>query len=260
MTAALQKQMSFDLYVAFRRSARSNRRSQPFPDWPGGGLRTEGAAHRESDSKAAEHYPPRRFALSDAWELALVSRTASLLRTFRNRLTGLAAGFFMLAVLHNTVTGAAPLPAEWQHEQRFEVPATGLMKLSLPMATLDTARPGLEDLRLYDDAGHEVPYLIERPKPAGRIIQEAKSFQVSVDAAKTVLTLETGLAHPLDGVTLETPASSFLKAVRIEGSLDGQGWQTLAQGQPDLPPTRRRETTSSRHSRRHVAVAEADCG
>lgn len=127
---------------------------------------------------------------------------------------------------------AAPLPAEWQHEQRFETPAPGLLKLSLPTATLDAARAGLEDLRLYDDAGREVPYLIERPKPAGKVVQKAKSFQVAVNATTTVLTLETGLAQPLDGVTLETPAGAFIKAVRIEGSADGQRWQTLARGQP----------------------------
>jgi hypothetical protein len=33
-------------------------------------------------------------------------------------------------------------------------------------------------------------------------------------------------------VTLETPAMNFIKAVRVEGSADGQNWQRLAQGQP----------------------------
>ncbi len=127
---------------------------------------------------------------------------------------------------------AAPLRAEWEHEQRFDVPAPGLLKLSLPTATLDAARRGLEDLRLYDDAGREVPCLIERPQPAGKVIRDAKTFQVSVNASRTVLTLETGLAQPLDAVTLDTPAAAFLKAVRIEGSADGQRWQTLVRGQP----------------------------
>jgi hypothetical protein len=33
-------------------------------------------------------------------------------------------------------------------------------------------------------------------------------------------------------VTLETPAMDFIKAVRVEGSMDNQNWQRLAQGQP----------------------------
>ena len=82
---------------------------------------------------------------------------------------------------------AAGLPADWQHEQPFSVPAPGLVKLSLPVETLDAARPALEDLRLYDDAGNEVPYLIERPVPVVKIVQNAKSFQVSLNPSNTVI-------------------------------------------------------------------------
>ncbi len=127
---------------------------------------------------------------------------------------------------------AATLPAEWQHTQQFDVSVPGLVKISLPVETLNAARPGLEDLRLYDDAGNELSYLIEHPVPAARVIQSAKSFRVSLNASTTVITLETGLAQPLDGVTLETPAGGFIKAVRVEGSVDGKSWQTLADGQP----------------------------
>jgi hypothetical protein len=141
-------------------------------------------------------------------------------------------GFHTVVAWHATSAQVLPLPGDWQHEQRFDVSAAGLLKLSLPMATLDAARPGLEDLRLYDDAGHEVPYLIERPKPAGKVIRDAKSFQVAVNRVTTVLILETGFTQPLDGVTIDSPAASFLKAVHIEGSADGQSWQTLARGQP----------------------------
>ena len=136
------------------------------------------------------------------------------------------------ALLLGVSATAANLPSDWQHEQSFDVSATGLVKISLPVETLDAARPALEDLRLYDDAGNEVPYLIERPVPVARVVQAAKSFQVSLNANTTVITLETGLAQPLDGVTLDTPAMDFIKAVRVEGSDDGKSWRTLAQGQP----------------------------
>jgi hypothetical protein len=110
--------------------------------------------------------------------------------------------------------------------------APGLVQLSLPIETLDAARPALEDLRLYDDAGNELPFLIERSAPANKITQSAKSFGVSLSHNTTIITLETGLAQPLDAITLETPAPSFIKAVQIEGSTDGRHWQTFAQGQP----------------------------
>ena len=124
------------------------------------------------------------------------------------------------------------MPSDWQHEQTFNVSTTGLMKINLPVETLDVARPALEDLRLYDDAGDEIPYVLTRPVPSPKVIQTAKSFQVSLNASTTVITLETGLAQPLDGVTLETPAGDFIKAVRVEGSVDGKNWRALVQGQP----------------------------
>jgi hypothetical protein len=126
----------------------------------------------------------------------------------------------------------AALPSDWRHEQRLNVSAPGLVKFSLPDDTLNAARPALEDLRLFDDAGNELPFLIERPAPANKSVRAAKSFQASLNANSTVITLETGLAQSLDGVSLETPAGNFIKAVRVEGSADGQRWQPLAAGQP----------------------------
>ena len=55
---------------------------------------------------------------------------------------------------------------------------------------------------------------------------------VTLAAESTVINFETGLAHPIDGVTLETVAPSFIKAVRVEGSADGVAWNRLADGQP----------------------------
>ncbi|MGD0252604.1 MAG: DUF3999 family protein [Verrucomicrobiota bacterium] len=139
---------------------------------------------------------------------------------------------FVFAVACSFSAHAAGLPAEWQHEQPFNVPAPGLVKLSLPVETLDAARPALEDLRLYDDAGNELSYLIERPVPVVKVVQNVKSFRVSLNQNNTVIVLETGLTQPLDDVALETPASGFLKPVLVEGSADGKRWQMLAQGQP----------------------------
>ena len=51
---------------------------------------------------------------------------------------------------------AAALPTDWKHEQQFNVSAPGLVKMSLPVETLDAARPALEDLRLYDDGSAQL--------------------------------------------------------------------------------------------------------
>jgi hypothetical protein len=149
------------------------------------------------------------------------------------RLTKCSAGLLsVFALLFGISATAANLPSAWQHDQSFDVSTTGLVKMSLPVGTLDAARPALEDLRLYDPAGTEVPYLIERPVEVAAPAQPVKAFQVSLNAATTVLTLETGVSQPLDGITLGTPATDFIKAVSVESSNDGSHWQTVAQGQP----------------------------
>jgi hypothetical protein len=144
----------------------------------------------------------------------------------------LASVLYVFALLSGVSAAAANLPSDWQRDQSFDVSTTGLVKMSLPVETLDAARPSLEDLRLYDQAGNEVPYLIERPAQVAKAAQAVKALQVSLNANTTVITVETGLAQPFDGITLETPAMSFIKAVRVESSEDGNRWQTLAQGQP----------------------------
>jgi hypothetical protein len=150
------------------------------------------------------------------------------MKTNRN----LTAKLVWSLVLGCNMAVKAALPSEWQHVQEFNITAPGLVKISLPAETLDIARPGLEDLRLCDDTGNELSFFISHPVPSAKVVQSAKSFQVSLNAVTTVITLETGLTQPLDGVSLETPAMNFIKAVRVEGSMDGRSWQQLVQGQP----------------------------
>jgi len=160
------------------------------------------------------------------------ARMSHLKRIFRSHRCLGAICLCTGPLIFNLNVNAAGLPADWQREQPFNVATSGLVKLSLPVETLNAARPALEDLRLYDDAGNELPYLIEHPAPVVKIVKNVKSFHVSLTPTNTTLVLETGLTQPLDSVTLETPAGNFLKSVRVEGSTDLKRWQMLEQGQP----------------------------
>jgi len=124
------------------------------------------------------------------------------------------------------------LPADWKNAQQFDVARTGLIRLNLPAETLNAARSGLEDLRIFDTAGREVPYLIERPARGTAAILSPKKFTVDLSGQATVITLETGSSQILNSLTLETPASGFIKAVTVEGSTDQHTWRPLASGQP----------------------------
>jgi hypothetical protein len=68
-----------------------------------------------------------------------------------------ASSLCVFALLFGVSVAAANLPSDWQRDQSFDVLTTGLVKMSLPVETLDAARPALEDLRLYGSAGNEVP-------------------------------------------------------------------------------------------------------
>src|SRR5215471_2228255 len=63
-------------------------------------------------------------------------------------------------------------PNEWRNTQALEVPTKGLVRVNVPTATLDAAQPGLEDLRIIDSIGNQIPYLIERllPGPESKIL------------------------------------------------------------------------------------------
>src|SRR5580692_6826696 len=99
--------------------------------------------------------------------------------------------FYLGALLIGRLVHATNLPTDWQDEQSFTLSTTGLVKLALPAETLNAARPALEDLRLYDDAGNEVPYLIEYPAPVTKFFQPAKSFVATLKPNSTVINLET---------------------------------------------------------------------
>jgi len=67
-------------------------------------------------------------------------------------------------------------PNEWRQTQTLNVPAPGLVRVNLPAATLNAAQPGLEDLRVVDTAGNQVPYLIERLVPNPESMLRPKNF------------------------------------------------------------------------------------
>lgn len=115
----------------------------------------------------------------------------------------------------------------WQYAQPFDVAQPGLVRLELPPATLDAARADLADLRLAGPDGAEVPYLIVQARPARVTTRRAEDFRVELLRELTQITFTTGLTQALGRVTLETPARAFIKSVSVEGSMDGQRWETL---------------------------------
>ena len=132
------------------------------------------------------------------------------------------------------VLGAGVIPADWQWNQSLPVKEPGLVRVPLPPATLDVLRPGLADLRLLDPAGTEVAWVPEHPLQvaAASPVRRPKSFTVSLQSQSTVVTVETDLTRPVEGITLSTGDGSFLKALKVEASPDARSWQLIAKGLP----------------------------
>ncbi len=133
-------------------------------------------------------------------------------------------------VLGITAIAWAQVPKEWKYVQSLRIEQPGWVKISLPVETLSAARPGLEDLRLLDESGKELAYLIERPLQAGPVVKPAENLDIRLTGHQTVVTFATDLQMEVDTLTMETPAKEFIKAVSVEGSPDNGGsWQMLAQ-------------------------------
>src|SRR5262245_38553321 len=136
-----------------------------------------------------------------------------------------------LAIFVAVHTTLAFDPNEWRYKQSFEVPAKGLVRVSVPAATLEAAQPGLEDLRIIDSTGNQVPYLFERLLPDSESTTRATEFRSTIENGATHLNLKTGTNVPIIGVSLETPATQFMKAANVEASNDGRTWTKLAGGE-----------------------------
>ena len=122
--------------------------------------------------------------------------------------------------------------AAWRFRQNLRAEKGGLIRLVLPDETLNAAKPGLEDLRIFDGNGQAVPYLIERRKSQRVDSFAAKHFQIILERETTLIVVETGTDRELEAFVLETGAQHFIKALNAEGSTDGTTWRSLFIGEP----------------------------
>jgi hypothetical protein len=143
----------------------------------------------------------------------------------------------------------APLPAAWKHWhywRAIELPpadattnaTTGrgpLAAVVMPADLYTHTDTGLADLRLLDDRGAEVPYLIS---------QRAGSFRSSTlpstlrensfsAGAFTQLVLDAGAHAPFhNSVQIETGEADFIEWVEVEASDDGHVWRMVQERAP----------------------------
>lgn len=145
-------------------------------------------------------------------------------------MNGINRSFLLL--LAWPVAAAALDTTAWKNHQPIDVTAPGLVRLDLPVETLDAALPDRSDLRLVDAAGVEQPFDLHVVRDTGREIRRRPVLATQLAAGGTELIFETDTAEALEAIVLESPHPHFLKAARVELSTDGETWTLLGEGLP----------------------------
>ena len=149
----------------------------------------------------------------------------------------------LLAAIALGIVVAGPLAA--QRAERVVVPAgTGPNKLSFDAAVLAGVQPfrvtevaasegrvavaegGAGDLRLFDKANREVPYLLITPRVEAQW-RAARLLPIAATKLTSGFEADFETALPVDRVRVEGLPAPFLKRVQIEGSGDRTHWTLL---------------------------------
>lgn len=156
-----------------------------------------------------------------------------------------AAAAALVLLAGATAAGAQPAsPDTFRHERTVTVTAAGPQRLDLDATVLAGAQAvtsrqitmpvrrlvheGPRDLRLYTDAGVEVPYLFVPPPFEGQRVIAGSILPIA--ATKTTSGFEVDfheVVPSLTGVTLDGIPAPFLKRFRLEGSGDRVRWTVL---------------------------------
>ena len=132
-----------------------------------------------------------------------------------------------------TATGAlavaaAPSPVPPAFERPIEVAAPGRVFVRLDRDVYEAARADLGDLRVSDERGRDVPYVIDRAEPLG--LPEARpairNRGWSADGAATAV-LDFGRRLGKRRLQLRLSGDNFRRRVAVEGGDDGAAWVTL---------------------------------
>jgi len=113
-------------------------------------------------------------------------------------------------------------------ERTVSIPAPGLTAVTLDRHVYEGARRDLGDLRVLDDRGSAVAYVLDRglgeKRPETRPVMRNRGF--TADGSATVV-LDFGKRLGKDRLVLGLTGDNFRRRVTVEGSDDGESWTTL---------------------------------
>jgi hypothetical protein len=144
---------------------------------------------------------------------------------FAGRRAGLALGAFSVLFL-----GASPPPPRPDFERALVVTEPGKVSIVLDRHVYEGARPDLADLRVLDQTGTQVPYLLEEPwsGPEVTLKQPRSTFNRGFKGEESA-TLTLNFGEPLlkTGLVLSLSGDNFRRRVMVEGRNKHEPWTTL---------------------------------
>jgi len=125
--------------------------------------------------------------------------------------------------------------ADWSHRAPLAaaaMPEKGLVELALTPDVLDLARADLGDLRVVSEAGEEVPYVLRTAAGAAEAVpRQARLYNHTyLPGRQASVVADFGDDLLKDRIQVVTGGTDFRRRVRVEGSDDGQRWQTVKDG------------------------------
>jgi hypothetical protein len=156
------------------------------------------------------------------------------------------------AALSAGVVAQRPSPSDFRFERAVQLGASGPHRLDVDVTLLSGAAPfvaivtrgdrsiaqgGLADLRFYDGASREVPYLLIPPPLAAPLWLASRVLRVATTEKASGFEVELAEAKVVDAIRLEGMQAPFLKRLVLEGSGDREHWTlVIAEGTAfDLP-------------------------
>lgn len=133
--------------------------------------------------------------------------------------------------------GVTASPAEESRrgafERRVQAPAPGKVTVLLDRDVYERARRDLGDLRVFDDQGRQVPYLLESAREAGEPVQRQPQLlnRAFVRGESSSVTLDFGGPVLKSALALSLSGDNFRRRVAVEGrNRHEDRWETLTDG------------------------------
>lgn len=140
----------------------------------------------------------------------------------------------LLVLISAAAALAADLPDAWRswRYSRTLPPGEPGQSLEIRLAedVLLHSENHLADLRVIDDRGAEVPYVLVTDRPAAQVERRSATLREKsfVPGKYTQVVLDFGEHAPFhNGIHIETPASDFIHWVELAASDDARAWRIL---------------------------------